>query len=135
MTATEIANGLTHGTLDIWITIPEGNRAREIAQLLEKKELPTLTPTPKSAKSVPASTIYDLGSNLHWFPSSRHLILTLNGKIDVMEYDRTNWVTIYSGPFVDDFVAPWTNGSRIIILTNLNGDATSLPNLYTVNLR
>jgi len=37
MTATEIANGLTHGTLDIWITIPEGNRAREIAQLLEKR--------------------------------------------------------------------------------------------------
>ncbi len=74
-------------------------------------------------------------SRLHWFPTSRHLILTLGGKIDVMEYDRTNWVTIYSGPFVDDFVAPWTNGSRIIILTNLNGDATTLPNLYTVNLR
>jgi len=74
-------------------------------------------------------------ANIHWFPTSRHLLLTLKGKIDVMEYDRTNWVTIYSGPFVDNFVAPWTNGSRIIILTNLNGDATSLPNLYTVNLR
>ncbi len=74
-------------------------------------------------------------SQLHWFPTSRHLLLTANAKIDVMEYDRTNWVTIYSGPFVDDFVAPWTNGSRIIILTNLNGDATTLPNLYTVNLR
>lgn len=74
-------------------------------------------------------------ANIHWFPTSRHILLTLKGKIDVMEYDRTNWVTIYSGPFVDNFVAPWTNGSRIIILTNLNGDATSLPNLYTVNLR
>ncbi|OGG35615.1 hypothetical protein A2363_05075 [Candidatus Gottesmanbacteria bacterium RIFOXYB1_FULL_47_11] len=73
--------------------------------------------------------------NIHWYPTSRHLLLTLKGKIDVLEYDRTNWVTIYSGPFVDNFVAPWTNGSRIIILTNLNGNTETLPNLYTVNLR
>ncbi len=75
------------------------------------------------------------GASIHWFPTSRHLLLTLQEKIDIMEFDRTNWVTIYSGPFADGFVAPWSNGSRIIILTNLNGDATSLPNLYTVNLR
>lgn len=86
--------------------------------LLDKKEIPA---SPSAA--------------LHWFPTSRHLILTLKGKIDVMEYDRTNWITIYSGPFVDNFVAPWTSGARIIILTNLNGDATTLPNLYTLNLR
>lgn len=90
--------------------------------LMDKKELP-------AAKSLSAT------APLHWFPTSRHLLLTLQGKIDVMEYDRTNWTTIYSGPFVDDFVAPWSNGSRIIILTNLNGDALSLPNLYTINLR
>lgn len=77
----------------------------------------------------------ELPGAIHWFPTSKHLLLTLQSKIDIMEYDRTNWVTIYSGPFVDDFVAPWSNGSRIIILTNLNGDALSLPNLYTVNLR
>lgn len=88
--------------------------------LLDKKELPQ-----------PASP----SAALHWFPTSRHILLTLKGKIDVMEYDRTNWITIYSGPFANNFVAPWTNGSRIIILTNLNGDATTLPNLYTVNLR
>jgi PEGA domain len=74
-------------------------------------------------------------SKLVWFPTSRHILLTFTGKIDIMEYDRTNWITIYSGPFVDGFVAPWSNGSRIIIMTSLNGDATSLPNLYTVNLR
>lgn len=77
----------------------------------------------------------EISGAIHWFPTSKHLLITLKGKIDVMEYDRTNWITIYSGPFVDDFVAPWNNGSRIIILTNLNGDALSLPNLYTVNLR
>lgn len=40
MNAEEIANGLTHGTLDIWITIPEGNRAGEIAEILEQR-IPT----------------------------------------------------------------------------------------------
>lgn len=37
MTATEIAQNLTHGTLDIWVTIPEGKRADEIADILQEK--------------------------------------------------------------------------------------------------
>ena len=106
--------------------------------LLDQKELPQPTPTVISRTNTSAAlnpVPYPQTPSIHWFPTSRHIILTLQGKIDVMEYDRTNWITIYSGPFVDNFVATWTNGSRIIILTNLNGDATSLPNLYTVNLR
>src|SRR3989344_2216037 len=37
MTTAEIAQNLTHGTLDIWITIPEGKRAEEVAEILEKE--------------------------------------------------------------------------------------------------
>ncbi len=37
MTTPEIANNLTHGTLDIWVTIPEGQRAEEIADTLKEK--------------------------------------------------------------------------------------------------
>lgn len=40
MSAQEIAQTLTHGTLDIWITIPEGKRALEIAEIL-KNSLPS----------------------------------------------------------------------------------------------
>lgn len=40
MTAWEIAENLTHGTIDIWITIPEGQRAEEIADTLSQK-IPT----------------------------------------------------------------------------------------------
>lgn len=36
MTAVEIAENLTHGTLDIWVTIPEGKRAEEIAEILAR---------------------------------------------------------------------------------------------------
>ena len=114
--------------------------------VLDKNEVklpkPTPTPTkqPLQLQAAPTPTLNPLQqaapySFIHWFPTSRHLILTLDGKIDIMEYDRTNWVTIYSGPFVDSFVAPWNNGSRIIILTSLNPNAGALPNLYTVNLR
>lgn len=37
MTISEIAQILTHGTLDIWVTIPEGKRAEEIADILKIK--------------------------------------------------------------------------------------------------
>ncbi len=40
MSAYDIAQNLTHGTLDIWITIPEGKRATEIADIL-KQNIPT----------------------------------------------------------------------------------------------
>lgn len=78
---------------------------------------------------------YAQTSAIGWFPTNKHLLLTLQGKIDVVEYDRTNWTTIYAGPFTPGFVAPWPNGSRLVIVTNLNPSAGSLPNLYTVNLR
>ncbi len=38
--AESIAKGLTTGTLDIWVTIPEGKRAEEIADILKEK-MPT----------------------------------------------------------------------------------------------
>ncbi|OGH19657.1 MAG: hypothetical protein A3D74_00480 [Candidatus Levybacteria bacterium RIFCSPHIGHO2_02_FULL_37_13] len=44
MTAEDIAQNLTHGILDIWITIPEGKRAEEIAEILQK-ELATYDPS------------------------------------------------------------------------------------------
>ena len=44
MNASEVAYVLTHGTLDIWLTIPEGQRADEIADLLSQK-LPTYKPS------------------------------------------------------------------------------------------
>ncbi|MCL5432762.1 MAG: endolytic transglycosylase MltG [Patescibacteria group bacterium] len=43
MTAEEIAENLTHGSLDIWVTIPEGKRAEEIAEIL-RSSLATYDP-------------------------------------------------------------------------------------------
>ena len=109
--------------------------------VLDAKEILTAKPTPpaKKSQSTTQSLSFSLSDDplnkLTWFPTNRHLLLGFNGKIDIMEYDRTNWSTIYSGPFVDGFLAPWPNSSRIVILTNLNPGASTLPNLYTINLR
>lgn len=43
MDVKEIAENLTHGTLDIWITIPEGKRSDEIADILQEK-IPSFKP-------------------------------------------------------------------------------------------
>lgn len=112
--------------------------------IMDASELPHTTPTPppKASKQIntpessPIPAVTGMPSfPLEWFPTDRHLIVIYPNKIDVMEYDRTNWITVYAGPFLGGFVAPWTNASRLVILTNLNPGADNLPNLYTVNLR
>jgi len=72
--------------------------------------------------------------SLSWFPDSKHLIYTHDKKIDIMEYDGINNTTVYAGPFVDSFVFPWSDSSKIVILTNL-GNPDIAPNLYTISLK
>lgn len=90
----------------------------------------------KIADSLPSlDSLYSHSpSPIMWFPDSKHLIYNHNNKIDIMEYDAGNQTTIYAGPFVDSYVFPWSDGSRIVILTDL-GNLNSTPNLYTVGLK
>ena len=44
MSALDVATALTHGTLDIWTTVPEGLRAEEIANILKEK-IPSYNPS------------------------------------------------------------------------------------------
>lgn len=69
-----------------------------------------------------------------WHPDSNHIVLVEEKKISVVEYDGTNETTVYSGPFEDHYVFPWSDGLRILILTNLNSTTTPL-NLYTVSFK
>ena len=90
----------------------------------------------KIVDSLPNSDNINLYSPtpIMWFPDSKHLIYNHSNKIDIMEYDAGNQTTIYAGPFVDSYVFPWSDGSRIIILTDL-GNPNTAPNLYTVDLK
>lgn len=71
---------------------------------------------------------------LTWFPDSKHLLRVKDGQIQIMEYDGTNATTVYAGPFVNDYVFAWPDGSKIVILTNL-GNPNISPNLYTIGLK
>lgn len=71
---------------------------------------------------------------LTWFPDSKHLIYLHDKKIDIMEYDGANVTKIFAGPFTDSFVFPWSDNSRIVILTNL-GNSDTFSNLYTISLK
>jgi hypothetical protein len=71
---------------------------------------------------------------LTWHPDSNHLIYVKDRKIQIMEYDGTNNTTVYAGPFLDSYVFPWPNGSKLVILTNFNNPDIQ-PNLYTISLR
>ena len=70
-----------------------------------------------------------------WFPDSRHLVFIEEGQVKIIEYDGTNKTSVYSGPLVGNFVYPWPDGSKIVILTSLNPHGGVAPNLYTVNLK
>lgn len=70
-----------------------------------------------------------------WFPDSKHVILTSASGVDIISYDGTNRTTVYAGPFERDFVYPWPNGSKLVILTSFNQPSAGLVNLYAVGLK
>lgn len=71
---------------------------------------------------------------LHWFPTSRHLVLAEAGKITIMDYDGTNRQEVYSGSYVAPHAFPTVNKERLLILTNLGADSV-LSNLYSLSLK
>lgn len=81
-------------------------------------------PTINEAKQLP----------IMWYPDSKHLVYVHDGKIDMMEYDAQNQTTVYAGPFVDNYVFPWPDATKLVILTNL-GNPSITPNLYTIGLK
>jgi len=72
---------------------------------------------------------------IQWFPTSKHLLLVEKSeKVKIVEYDGTNRITVYAGPFENSFVLPFPSGKSLLIATSLNGSERKLPRLYAVNL-
>ena len=71
---------------------------------------------------------------LAWFPTSRHLVLAEDGKIEIMDYDGTNRQSVYSGSFITPHAFPTLSLDRLIILTNL-GASTPSVNLYSLSIK
>jgi hypothetical protein len=84
--------------------------------------------------SLPSGEVQTGTLPIMWYPDSKHLVYVHDGKIDMMEYDAGNQTTVYAGPFVDDYVFPWPDATKLVILTNL-GNPNIAPNLYTLGLK
>lgn len=72
-------------------------------------------------------------NTMQWFPDSKHIFYDNKTQIRVMEYDATNLTTLYSGPFAKNFIYPWPDGSKLIILTSFSPDSPL--NLYAIELK
>lgn len=79
--------------------------------------------------------IHEAIDKIAWHPDSRHLVFTQDKKVKIIEYDGQNEAVVYAGDFEENFVAIWPDGSRLVILANLNPDSPLLPNLYAINLK
>ncbi len=69
-----------------------------------------------------------------WFTDNRHIIYVKNKELHMMEYDGMNDTVVYAGPFIENYVFPWPDATRIVVLTNL-GNSNITPNLYTISLK
>lgn len=101
----------------------------------QPKTKTSLSPTPTPVKIETENWL----TKPKWFPSNNHLIWLSSGepgdKVNVCEYDGTNQTTIYSGPMISPFVFVSPGGDRLLILTQINFDSESKPNLYSVSLK
>lgn len=70
-----------------------------------------------------------------WLFDNRHFVFVEDKQIKIVEYDGANKTVVYAGPFEGNFVYPWPDGSRLVILASLNPQAGMAPNLYTINLK
>jgi len=71
---------------------------------------------------------------VRWMSTSRQLLLAQTGQVVVMDYDGTNRQIIYSGSYIAPSVFPFSNTTRLLILTNL-GAPTGAANLYTLTVK
>lgn len=71
--------------------------------------------------------------NLNWLANSYNLIYTEDQKIQTVEYDNTNKLTLFAGNFDKNVVYPWLDGSKIITLTAPYNNAQE--NLYSISIR
>lgn len=72
-------------------------------------------------------------NQVSWLANSNNLIFVQDQNLKVVDYDGTNKQIIFSENFDTNCVIPWTDGSKIIILTKLYSSA--IKNLYAISVK
>lgn len=142
---------ILQATLKSW---EEDTRSRDEVRVLSIKDIgiqqiasssANIHWSPDETKFMVGTKVYDLedkkdyalpAAKVHmWLPDSRHVILVEDGTISVVDFDGTNKAIIYAGSFQDDFVFPWLDSSRLVIISSFPTPTASEPNLYGINLK
>lgn len=73
-------------------------------------------------------------TNLRWYPNSNQLFYTQQDRIEVIDYDGLNSITIIEAKIIENFSTPSPKGNHLIILTNLN-QKVDQQNLISLDLK
>lgn len=113
------------------------NISAHVSSLLAKQMTPTPTPTPRGriAETVRLTEYQSRHLPVFWLGTSGHLVLVDGGTIGVMEYDGSNKLVLYAGPFENGFVFPHPSGRQLVIMTTFNPAFSPVASLYTLNIR
>lgn len=105
----------------------------------------TILPNQSFNQHILNAKVYDIETNKtydlpdaklqFWLPNSMHVVMVEDGDIAIVDADGTNKAVIYAGNFLDDFVFPWPDSSRLVFITTFPTPTASEPNLYGVNLK
>jgi len=71
---------------------------------------------------------------VRWMSTNKHLLFAQSGQVTVMDYDGTNRQVVYSGSYFAPAAFPFTNTTKLLILTNLGAPSGSA-NLYTLTVK
>jgi hypothetical protein len=113
---------------DLWNPTPA--RFETSPSAFQRLQASTSTQTASRFRSS-YSSLYTTG--LQWMPDSKHLLFTAGDQGGIMEYDATNPTIVYTGPFTQNFVYPWPDGSKLVILASFSANYPE--NLYTIELK
>ncbi len=111
----------------------------------------TITPTPTKNAPKPAvaseldkivkqinllrgQTDPHITQNLSWYSTSRHLVVTSQEGVSIIEYDDNNAASIVSAQINGNFATSTTDGNRLMILSNLN-QKQDIYNLVSLDLK
>lgn len=74
-----------------------------------------------------------------WLADSNHVVLvqeeSSTSKVSVVDYDGLNQVVMYNGSFDKNAVFPWSDDSKLVILSTFPTPTGAIPNLFGINLK
>ena len=106
MTAAEVAKNLTHGTLDVWITLIEGTRKEEMAQTISKD------------LNIPETEFIKVATEGYLFPDT-YLIPTTATAESVVSILKNNFDNKFSQELLDQAKNKKLTEKEVLILASL----------------